>query len=138
MNHVEVTRRFAADRRRVFQALLDAPGWSRWAGVGPIAFERAGDELGVGAIRVFRLVRTREQILSVEPERRFTYTVLSGVPIRNHHGETAVVDLPAGGCEVTWRCRFESRLPGLGGLIAAIVRFAFRVFLRRLDRHLTG
>ena len=61
-----------------------------------------------------------------------TYRVVrGGIPLRDHQGE--VLFLPdAGGTRVVWRCRFESKIPGLGPLLRVIVTRVFRGALEGL------
>ena len=57
-----------------------------------------------------------------------------GLPMKNHLGE--VVFEPDGdGTLVTWRCRFDSKIPGLGGPLRVIVTRVFRTALDGLARH---
>lgn len=134
MQQVEVKRRIAGAPQQVFDAYTDHVSWAEWAGFGPARLAREGVPApnGVGCVRVLgpKLTAAHEEILSFEPPKRMTYTIVKGFPvIRNHFGE---VDFePAqGGTLVTWRCRFESRVPGLGGLIRAALT---RAFGRALD-----
>ena len=77
----------------------------------------------------------REEVLSFEPPKRMTYTVIGGFfPIVEHEGE--VVFEPEGdGTLVIWRCHFKPKIPGLGGILERIVTSTFRRSLEGLDRH---
>ncbi|MCP4003846.1 MAG: SDR family NAD(P)-dependent oxidoreductase [bacterium] len=136
MRSVEVRRRFEAPPRAVWDVYTDHARWSEWAGTPGSRLVAKGqhDPNGVGAVRSFT-GGVREQVLSFDPPRRMTYTVISGpFPIKDHEGE--VVFEPDGdGTLVTWRCRFKSKIPGLGGLLERIVTSIFARGLEGLERH---
>jgi hypothetical protein len=63
-----------------------------------------------------------------------TYRLVGGVPLlRDHLGEVRF-EPDGDGTRVVWRCRFESRIPGLGGLLRALVTRMFRQALEGLAR----
>lgn len=134
MQQVEVRRRIPGTPEQVFAVYTDHVSWSEWAGFGPTRLAREGVPApnGVGCVRVIGngLAEAREEVLSFEPPKRMTYRIVKGFPvIRGHFGEVGF-EPDAGGTLVTWRCRFESRIPGLGGLIRRVVA---RMFARALD-----
>ena len=63
-----------------------------------------------------------------------TYRLVSGgLPMKDHLGE--VTFEPDGeGTRVVWRCRFDSRIPGLGGLLQRFVTRFFESALEGLAR----
>jgi carbon monoxide dehydrogenase subunit G len=102
VQRVEVVRRFSAPPQAVWDVYTDHAGWSEWAGIGKSWLEVAGD-----------------------PDRK------GGGPMKNHLGE--VIFEPDGdGTRVVWRCRFDSRIPGLGGLMRRFVTRFFRSALEGL------
>ena len=81
-------------------------------------------------------VKIYEEVLSFDRPRRMTYRIVRGaVPIRDHRGEV-VFDARGGGTLVTWRCQFDSRIPGLGGATRAVLTRVFRNVLHGLARRL--
>jgi len=84
--------------------------------------EGGGGE-GVGAIRRFRtsFVTSREEVTAVEPDVRFAYRALSGLPISGH---LAVVELTPsdGGTTITWSEEFSTRVPGLARFLRNFVQ----------------
>jgi uncharacterized protein YndB with AHSA1/START domain len=139
MQHVEVVRRFSAPPQAVWGVYTDHAGWSAWSGIrnSSLAVEGSPDRNGNGAVRVFGQapVLAHEEILDFEPPRRMTYRVIrGGLPMRHHLGE--VLFEPNGtGTRVTWRCRFDPAIPGLGWLFRIIVARVFRSALEGLARH---
>src|ERR1700730_17601419 len=89
----------------VFALLTDAATWPAWSPIGSFELERAAPYggVGVGAIRRFRTgpATSREVVTGIEPNKRFAYRQLSGLPISDHH---AVVELEAlpDGTRVAW------------------------------------
>lgn len=116
---IAVTATTPASPETVYALLRDGASWPGWSPLGSFELERPGETEpeGVGAIRVFRTgrVTTREQIVELVPERRLSYVLLSGLPIRNYRAD---VDLePAGdGTRIHWHSVFDPKLPGTGWL----------------------
>ncbi len=134
MQRVEVVRRFPAPPQAVWDVYTDHAGWSEWAGIGKSWLEVAGDpdRNGAGAVRGLGTggVNAFEEVIEFDPPKRMTYRLIrGGGPMKNHLGE--VIFEPDGdGTRVVWRCRFDSRIPGLGGLMR---RFVTRFFRRALE-----
>lgn len=138
MQHVEVTRLYAAPPERVWAVYSDHAGWKSWAGFSKSWLETEGkpDKNGVGCVRGFGSpgFAVFEEVLEFEPPRRLAYRIVrGGLPIRDHWGE-AVVTADAGGTRITWRCRFESKIPGLGWALRLFIERFFRSALEGLAR----
>jgi uncharacterized protein YndB with AHSA1/START domain len=139
MPSVEVERHFDAPPEDVWKVYTDHAGWSAWAGFTKSWLEVEGepDRNGSGAVRAFGSagVTAYEEILEFDPPKRMTYHVLrGGLPMKNHYGEV-VLSPEDGGTRLTWRCRFDSKVPGLGGLMKLIVTRVFRTALAGLATH---
>jgi len=52
----------------------------------------------------------------------------------NHLGEV-ILSPDSGGTLLTWRCRFDSKIPGFGGLMKLFVTRFFRNALAGLESH---
>lgn len=130
MQHVEVKRRFRAPVDEVWGKYTDHAGWKNWAGFSRSWLEKEGapDRNGIGCVRGFGSngVNVYEEVVEWEPTRRFAYRIVrGGLPMKGHYGE--VTFEPDGdGTLVTWRCRFDSKIPGLG--------WAMRMFVERIFR----
>jgi uncharacterized protein YndB with AHSA1/START domain len=138
MQHVEVERRFEARPDAVWRVYTDHARWSEWAGFGRSWLEREGvpSRNGTGAVRGFASagVKVFEEVLDFEPPKRMTYRVLrGGLPMRDHLGEV-VLEPDGAGTRLIWRCRFDSKLPGLGGAMRWFVERVFRSALDGLER----
>jgi len=138
VHEVEVVRRFDAAPEAVWEVYTEHGRWSEWAGLGASRLEREGEthRNGTGAVRALgpSFLPAREEVLAFEPPRRMTYRIVSGgLPIRNHLGEVRIE--PEGeGARLVWCCRFESKLPGLGGLFQRLITRLFRNALDGLSR----
>jgi uncharacterized protein YndB with AHSA1/START domain len=139
MQHVEVTRVFPAPPQAVWDVYTDHARWKEWAGIGASRLERAGepDPNGSGAVRALgpAFFAAHEEVLDFEPPERMTYRIVKGgFPVHNHLGEVRFE--PEGeGTRVTWGCRFESRIPGFGGLLERFITRFFAGALEGLARH---
>ena len=139
VQEVEVSRHFDAPPQAVWEVYTDHAGWKDWAGFSRSWLETEGrpDRNGTGAVRAFGMgpVIAYEEVLDFEPPKRMTYRVQrGGIPMRDHLGEVRLE--PEGdGTRIVWRCRFESRIPGIGGLLRVMVVKTFRQALEGLARH---
>lgn len=125
-------RSVAAPPEIVFEVLTDH---RRYAEITPLRkseLEREGEPApnGVGAIRVLRAVGPplREEVIAYEPSQRFSYTLLSGIPVRDHVG-TAELTPEEGGTRVVYTVRTMPTLPLVGAAVVAAVRLGVRQLL---------
>jgi uncharacterized protein YndB with AHSA1/START domain len=134
-----VTAHSDAPPEKVFALVADGAGWSSWAGPFIIwsGWEQEGDPApgGVGAIRLLGLkrVHTRERIEEYDPPHRLSYSILSGVPVKDY---LAVVECTPedGGTRIIWRGTFEPRVPGTGAVTRLFLRTTIADFTRRLAK----
>lgn len=106
----------AAPPERVWELLVDVERWPAWS-----VFDEAHVESGSGVGRVQRLrngrVTGRERVTALEPPRRMTYELLSGLPLKDYVGEVLLT--PVGeGTAITWRSTFRGAFPLAGALVA--------------------
>src|SRR5690606_10294986 len=90
----------AAPPAAVYAALRDGSTWLEWANFDAFELEREGESEpeGLGAIRVWRRGRRRfrEEIVELVPDRRFSYTLLSGLAIRGYRSDVDIEPDTAG------------------------------------------
>jgi hypothetical protein len=67
----------------------------------------------------------REEVIAYEAPRRFSYTVLSGLPVRDHVG-TVQLSAADGGTEMVYALRTQPTLPLAGGLVIAAIKQAIK------------
>jgi Polyketide cyclase / dehydrase and lipid transport len=118
---ISVRARTSASPAAVYELLADGTTWPTWSPLGSFELERPGPESGesVGAIRVFRTgrVTSRERVAELVPGRRFSYELLSGLPIRDYRADVDLEPAAEGGTEIHWHSSFLPKLPGTGWLI---------------------
>ena len=125
-------RQVAAPPEVVFDVLTDHRRYAEMTNLRRSELEREGDPApnGVGAIRVLRSVGPplREEVIAYEPPSRFSYTLLSGLPVRNHVG-TVELSPSDGGTKIVYAVRTESTLPLGGGVVIAAIRQGIKQLL---------
>ena len=127
-------RRLDAPIDIVWDILTKHAAYEEWGAVESSVLEANGtpDLNGVGAIRRLKdgpLV-VREKVLEFEPKTRFTYTVLSGPPVRDYLG-TVVLAPDGSSTEVRWSVEFESKIPFAGPILRPVVKHVIRTLLTK-------
>ena len=105
----------------VYALLRDGATWPTWSPLGSFELQQEGRDGGesLDAIRVFRTGRTTsvERIAELVPDRRFSYELVSGLPIRGYRADVDLSPAPDGGTDIQWHSSFTAKVPGTGGLI---------------------
>ena len=127
-----LVREIDAAPETVFDVLTDHRRYSELTPVRKSVLEREGepDPNGVGAIRKLTLVGPpmREEVIAFERPSRFSYTVLSGLPVRDHVG-TVLLEPAGNGTEVTYAIRTTPTVPVAGALVVAAIKQAITQLL---------
>ncbi|HEX4722357.1 MAG TPA: SRPBCC family protein [Pseudonocardiaceae bacterium] len=116
----------------LYQLLRDGSTWPTWSPLDSFELrEPAIDEPeGIGAIRVFRTGRVTsvERVVELVPDRRLSYELVSGLPLRGYHGDVDIEsDDSEGQTTIHWHSSFEPKVPGTGWLYRrALSRFIAR------------
>lgn len=126
-------RHVAAPPQTVFDVLTDHRGYAAITPMRKSELEREGDPPpnGVGAIRVLTSVGPplREEVLSYEPPRRFSYTLLSGAPVRDHVG-TVELSPEGEGTRMVYAVRTFPTLPLVGVAVVGVVKQAIKALIK--------
>lgn len=125
-------REVAASPEVVFDVLTDHRGYAEITPMRKVELEREGEPApnGVGAIRVLRSVGPplREEVIGFERPGRFSYRMLSGVPVRDHVGTVSLE--PAGaGTKVTYAVRTTPTVPVAGAAVVTMTKLAIKQLL---------
>ena len=82
---------------------------------------------GVGAIRVLSAVGPplREEVLTYEEPSRFSYKLLSGLPVRDHVG-TVELTADGGGTRMTYAVRTMPTVPLVGAAVVGVVKLGVK------------
>lgn len=123
------TREIDASAETVFEVLTDHAGYSKLTPLRKSVLEREGeaDVNGVGAIRKLTAVGPpmREEVIAYEAPSRFSYTVLSGLPVRDHVG-TVELSEEGGRTKMVYAIRTQPTLPVVGFAVVAAVKQAVK------------
>jgi uncharacterized protein YndB with AHSA1/START domain len=127
-----LVREVGAPPETVFDVLTDHRRYSELTPLRKSVLEREGDPApnGVGAIRALSAVGPpmREEVIAYERPSRFSYTVISGLPLRDHMGTVGLE--PSGeGTKVTYALKATPTVPVAGGVVFAVVRRAVEQLL---------
>jgi uncharacterized protein YndB with AHSA1/START domain len=122
-------RQIAASPETTFEVLVDHRAYSSITPLRKSELEREGDPApnGAGAIRVLGAVGPplREEVLTYEEPSRFSYTLLSGLPVRNHVG-TVELTPKDGGTEMTYAVRTMPTVPLVGAAVVGAVKLGVK------------
>jgi uncharacterized protein YndB with AHSA1/START domain len=125
-------RQVAAPPEVVFDVLTDHRRYPEITALRKAELEREGEPApnGLGAIRVLTVAGPpmREEVIAFERPRRFSYKVLSGLPVRNHVGTVELT--PAdGGTHVTYAVRTTPTVPVGGFAVVAFMKQGIKSLL---------
>jgi hypothetical protein len=113
-----------ADPATVYALLRDGAGWPTWSPIESFELERPGtrEPEGLGAVRLFRSGRVtgHDEIVELIPDRRFSYTNTSNLPVRNYRADVDLEPI-AHGTAIRWVSAFDPKLPGTGWLMRRVL-----------------
>jgi uncharacterized protein YndB with AHSA1/START domain len=123
-------RQVAAPPETVFDVLTDHRRYTEITPLRRAELEREGEPApnGLGAIRMLSAMPgppMREEVIAYEPPTRFSYTILSGLPFRDHVG-TVELEPKDGGTEVTYAVKTTPTIPLAGPVLMAGLKKAIR------------
>jgi len=125
-------RRVAAPPEVVFDVLTDHRRYAEMTSLRKAELEREGDPApnGLGAIRVLTLVGPpmREEVIAYERPHRFSYKVLSGLPVRDHVGTVELTPLVQG-TQVIYAVHTTPTVPVGGFAVVAGVKQGIKTLL---------
>ena len=119
------TREIAAPAEVVFEVLTDHRGYAKLTPLRKSVLEREGEPApnGVGAIRKLTAVgpALREEVIAYEEPSRFSYTLLSGLPVRDHVG-TVELTPNGSGTKMVYAVKTQPTVPVVGAVVIAAVK----------------
>lgn len=131
-----LVREVAAPPEVVFDVLTDHRGYADITPMRRSVLEREGEPApnGVGAIRALHSVGPplREEVVSYERPSRFSYKVVSGIPVRDHLG-TVLLTPEGSGTRVTYAVKTTPTLPLVGGAVVAVTKLAIKQLLNGIS-----
>ncbi len=121
MQQISVEARSNATPDLVWALLATTYSWVSWSAFDAAELEQEGESEpeGVGAIRRFRTGSrtTRERVVAYDPPERFSYELLSGLPIRDYRAEVTLRSSDEGGTVIGWESSFRGKFPVPGALV---------------------
>ncbi len=122
-----ITKQINAPIQTVFDVLTDHEGYSAFLpGPAKAELETPGtpDRNGVGAVRKIVVAGppVREEVYRYDAPTHFSYGIVSGAPVSDHHGDV-VLEERAGGTFMTYRVTFDAALP-LRTVLQGVMRVA--------------
>lgn len=123
------TREIAAPPETVFAVLTDHRKYSELTPLRKSELEREGEPApnGLGAIRKLTAVGPplREEVIAYQPDERFSYKLISGLPVRDHVGTVELT--PSGnGSRMVYAVRTQPTVPVVGPVVVAVVKQAVK------------
>lgn len=129
MASFRIDRFIAAPPETVFDLLTDHRRYAEMTSLRRSELEREGDPApnGVGAIRVLAAVGPplREEVIAYERPTRFSYTLLSGLPVRDHVG-TVELSPEGSGTRMAYVVRTQPTVPLVGGAVVAATKLGIK------------
>lgn len=123
------TREIAAPPETVFGVLTDHRRYSELTPLRKSELEREGEPApnGLGAIRKLSAIGPplREEVIAYEPDGRFSYKLLSGLPVRDHVG-TVELTASGAGTKMVYAVRTHPTVPVVGAVVVAVVKQAVK------------
>lgn len=123
-----ITKQINAPVETVFDVLTDHAGTTEFM-PGPVTFtlerEGAPEKNGVGAVRKISGAgpAIREEVVAYDAPTRFSYSIISGAPVKDHRGDV-VLEAKGGGTFMTYRITFDTPLllkPIMLGVMRGVV-----------------
>lgn len=123
-------RQVAAPPEVVFDVLTDHRRYTEITPLRKAELEREGEPApnGLGAIRVLSALPgppMREEVIGYERPDRFSYKILSGLPVRDHVG-TVELKAAGTGTELVYAVKTTPTIPLSGPAFMAILKKAIR------------
>jgi hypothetical protein len=90
---------------------------------------------GAGAERTITIgsVCVRERLLSVNAPQSFSYTILSGAPMKDHRAKADFI--PRGSAtEIRWAVEFTPKISGTGWIVCMVTKKAINRYIDEIEK----
>lgn len=136
---IDIRQTAEAEPAAVWRLLGDSSTWPSWTPIESVVLDRLGDADGLGEVRTFTTgrYRVREEIVERQAERRLSYKLLSGLPLRDYRADIHLTARPEG-TEIHWHTTFTAKVPGSGWLYRWALAKRTRQFVDGLAKHSAG
>lgn len=130
-------RQIAAPPQTVFDVLTDHRLYAKITPLRKAVLEREGEPApdGVGAIRVLSAAGPplREEVIAYQPPARFSYKLLSGLPVRDHVG-TVELSPQGEGTKMVYAVHTAPTLPLVGAVVVGVVKQGIKALIKGIAK----
>ncbi|WP_029891692.1 SRPBCC family protein [Polycyclovorans algicola] len=140
MHLVSSQTRFAAPPDVVFEQFADHEKFAQIFGASADRVKDGQDEPnGLGSVRrvLPGPLAMEETIVAFDRPKAIDYAITKGGPLKNHLGQIRFVAID-GGTRVDYDIRFESKVPLLGYVVAAALKYGYRHGIKKVQAQLAG
>lgn len=140
LKEFEIRKTIAADPATIWELLDDGSTWPTWTPLDSYELITPPDAEGLGEVRRVRNGRytLHEQIVERRPAARLSYTVLSGLAVRDYRADVDLLPLADSSTEVHWHTTFRPKVFGTGWLYVRALLATTHSFVDGLDAHLAA
>jgi uncharacterized protein YndB with AHSA1/START domain len=118
VQEIDVQVTTAASPTQVWALLADGDRWPEWSSFDGFRILEPGPDGGrLGSTHELakgKKQRTVETVVELVPEQRFSYVLVSGLPLDDYRADVDLSPTADGGTEIRWRSTFRSQRPGTG------------------------
>jgi ribosome-associated toxin RatA of RatAB toxin-antitoxin module len=128
MPSLTLTKQVAATPEVVFDTITDHASYPSFTPIRRCELEREGDEApnGVNAIRALHVAGPpiRERVTAYERPGKFSYEVLSGIPVKSQVGTVSIEPAGRAGSTVSYALEIEPLIPFSGPVVGFVTKQA--------------
>jgi len=137
MPQLNLTREIAAPAEAVFETITDHASYPRFTPIRRVELEQRGEGApnGVGAIRALHVAGPpiRERVIAYQPPRKFSYEVLSGIPVRKQIGTVTIEPRGEDACTMRYALEIEPKIPFSGPVLGLVTKTAIGRLMASVD-----
>jgi uncharacterized protein YndB with AHSA1/START domain len=126
VQEIDVRRTITASPTAVWCLLADGASWPAWSAFDGYRVLEPGPDGGrLGSTHELakgRKQRTVETVVELVPERRFSYVLVSGLPLDDYRADVDLTPTGDGGTEIRWHSTFRAQRPGTGWIFRLVLR----------------
>jgi hypothetical protein len=131
----------------VWSLVGEAARWQEWSFLDRTVLERDGapDPDGVGALRHFTRfgIGSKEEVVEWDPPTHLAYAIVKGFPVKDYRADVVLTSADGAGgggpghpgTTLTWSVTFDTKYPGTGALMRAVLGIIVGRFTRQACRY---
>jgi uncharacterized protein YndB with AHSA1/START domain len=118
VQEIDVRVTSAATPAAVWALLADGETWPAWSAFDGYRVLEPGPDGGrLGSTHELakgKKQRTVETVVELVAQQRFSYVLVSGLPLDDYRADVDLSPTPGGGTEIRWHSTFRAQRPGTG------------------------